>query len=115
MASSLCDEIKSNALVGDSEQYDLAGYNQGWINDLVAGCLGETLPAKTYFACKFVIGGGKKTRQKYDEGMLTHISVALRGAGYEEDRGASACKECVGTYKYQHDTDKDLKYVHVFP
>ena len=46
MASALCAEIKSNALVGDSEQYDLAGYNQGWINDLVAGCLGgrETQP-----------------------------------------------------------------------
>jgi len=28
----------------------------------------------------------------------------LRGAGFEEDRGASACKECCGTYKYQHDT-----------
>lgn len=23
--------------------------------------------------------------------------------------------ECQGTYKYQHDTDKDLKFIHVFP
>ena len=79
------------------------------------GALGQTLPAKAYVACKFVIGGGKKTRQKYDPDMLKHFTEALRGAGMEEDRGASACEACQGMYKYQHDTDKDLKYLHVFP
>ena len=115
MASALCDEIKANALRGDSEQYDLAGFSPAWLKDLVDGCLGQTLPAKTYVACKFVIGGGKKTRAKYDPDMLKHLSEALRGAGLEEDRGASACEQCQGMYKYQHDTDKDLKYLHVFP
>jgi hypothetical protein len=111
MASALCDEIKANALRGDSEQYDLAGFSPAWLKDLVDGCLGQTLPAKTYVACKFVIGGGKKTRAKYDPDMLKHLSEALRGAGLEEDRGASACEQCQGMYKYQHDTDKDLKYL----
>ena len=115
MASALCDEIKANALRGDSEQYDLAGFSPAWLKDLVDECLGQTLPAKTYVACKFVIGGGKKTRAKYDPDMLKHLSEALRGAGLEEDRGASACEQCQGMYKYQHDTDKDLKYLHVFP
>jgi hypothetical protein len=115
MASALCEEIKTNALRGDSEQYDLAGFTPAWLNDLVDGCLGQVIPAKTYVACKFVIGGGKKTRAKYDPDMLKHLSEALRGAGLREDRGASACAECQGMYKYQHDTDKDLKYVHVFP
>ena len=23
--------------------------------------------------------------------------------------------DCAGTFKYQHDTDKDLKFIHVFP
>ena len=23
--------------------------------------------------------------------------------------------ECAGSFKYQHDTDKDLKFIHVFP
>ena len=115
MASALCEEIKTNALNGDSEQYDLAGFNQGWLQDLVDGCLSQTLPAKTYVACKFIIGGGKKTRQKYDPDMLKHLTQALGAAGLSEDRGASACKECQGMYKYQHDTDKDLKYLHVFP
>ena len=94
MASALCDEIKANALRGDSEQYDLAGFSPAWLKDLVDGCLGQTLPAKTYVACKFVIGGGKKTRAKYDPDMLKHLSEALRGAGLEEDRGASACEQC---------------------
>ena len=115
MASALCDEIKANALRGDSEQYDLAGFSPAWLKDLVDGCLGQTLPAKTYVACKFVIGGGKKTRAKYAPDMLKYLSEALRGAGLEEDRGASACEQCQGMYKYQHDTDKDLKYLHVFP
>lgn len=115
MASALIDEIKLNASNGDSEQYDLAGFTPGWLHDLVGSCLGTTLPAKSYVACKFVIGGGKKTRAKYDPDMLKHFTEALRAAGLEEDRGASACAECAGTYKYQHDTDKDLKYLHVFP
>ena len=115
MASALCEEIRTNAAAGDSEQYDLAGFSQGWIQELVDACLSQTLPAKAYVACKFVIGGGKKTRQKYDPDMLKHLTQALGAAGLVEDRGASACKECQGMYKYQHDTDKDLKYLHVFP
>jgi hypothetical protein len=40
---------------------------------------------------------------------------ALRAIGFEEDRGACAVMDCAGTFKYQHDTDKDLKFIHVFP
>ena len=90
MASKLGDEIKDNALSGLSEQYDLAGFSPGWIQDLVTGCLSQTLSAKTYVGCKFVIGGGKKARGKYDPDMLKHFTEALRGAGFEDDRGASA-------------------------
>ena len=43
MASKLGDEIKDNALSGLSEQYDLAGFSPAWIQDLVTGCLGQTL------------------------------------------------------------------------
>jgi hypothetical protein len=115
MASALCAEIKANALRGDSDTYDLAGFSPAWLTELVDQCLGQRLPAKDYVACKFVIGGGKKTRSKYDPDMLMHLTIALRAHGLEEDRGASACEMCQGMYKYQHDTDKDLKYLHVFP
>lgn len=40
---------------------------------------------------------------------------ALRDTGYNEDRGASVSFLCAGSFKYQHDTGKNLKYVHVFP
>jgi len=43
------------------------------------------------------------------------ITAALREIDYLEDRGASAIEACQGTFKYQHDTGKNEKYVHVFP
>eukprot|EP00965_Chrysotila_dentata_P059342 1969480-Pleurochrysis_carterae.AAC.3 len=42
--------------------------------------------------------------------MLPQIlSEALKSVGYVEDRGASCTDDCQGLFKYQHDTDKDLK------
>ena len=46
---------------------------------------------------------------------LRAVREALRAIGFEEDRGACAVMECAGSFKYQHDTDKDLKFIHVFP
>lgn len=63
----------------------------------------------------FVVGAGKLARQKYDAQLPKHLSAALRGIGYEEDRTASAVEECQGTFKQQHDTDKNLKTLQVFP
>lgn len=63
----------------------------------------------------FVVGGGKKTRQKYSPELPKELAQALSALGFSEDRGASACEACQGSYKYQHDTDKDLKFMHVFP
>lgn len=51
----------------------------------------------------------------FDLASLSSNHQALQGIGFTEDRGASAVLECQGTYKYQHDTDKDLKFIHVFP
>jgi hypothetical protein len=43
MASALCEEILTDAVRGDSEQYDLAGFTQPWLNDLVEGAKPLTL------------------------------------------------------------------------
>ena len=32
-----------------------------------------------------------------------------------QDRAAVTETECAGKFKQQHDTDKDLKFLHVFP
>jgi len=64
-----------------------------------------------------VVGGGKKVRTAYGgpDGLVRDVCSALEKLGFNEDRGASAVLECQGSFKYQHDTDKDLKFVHVFP
>ena len=63
----------------------------------------------------FVVGGGKKVRQKYSDSLPRALSDALVAVGYAEDRGASLDPSSAGTFKLQHDTDKDLKFMHVFP
>lgn len=117
MASAMVDAIRADALDGTHGEYDLAGFTREWTEALVRGAFAEAMPAKRgfYAHAKFVVGGGKKTRAKYDDELLKYLTSALRDVGFEDDRGASACDACQGTYKYQHDTDKDLKYVHAFP
>ena len=44
-----------------------------------------------------------------------YCRMALTSIGFEEDRGGCAVMACQGSFKYQHDTDKDLKFIHVFP
>jgi hypothetical protein len=44
----------------------------------------------------FVVGGGKKVRQKYYEDMGKDIFTVLLSLGYVEDRGAHAHVSCAG-------------------
>jgi hypothetical protein len=62
-----------------------------------------------------ITGAGKLGRQKYDAGCAKIVVSGLMELGYIEDKGASAILECAGTYKSQHDTNKNLKTVVVFP
>lgn len=63
----------------------------------------------------FIVGGGKSTRSKYDEGALPAVLNGLKGCGYREDKGAGCVLESGGSYKVQHDTGKNVKTVVVFP
>ena len=49
------------------------------------------------------------------DGLLRDMCLALEKIGFREDRGANASLECQGCYKSQHDTDKNLIFVHVIP
>ena len=51
-------------------------------------------------------------RGKYDAKLQKYVTTALTEAGLTEDRGA--CKEMPGTFKFQHDTNKNLLFMHVF-
>ena len=120
MADALSTEILSdfasnNSTSSSSQTHDLANFRIEWIPDLIEKLCAKPIRAKDFVSIKFVIGAGKKLRQKYNEENLKVMTESLRKFEFEEDRGASACKECQRCYKYQHDTDKDLKYLHVFP
>ena len=116
MAEALSAEILSDCLSDTCAQtHDLAGFRLEWLPDLMAKICATPIPAKDFVAIKFIVGAGKKLRSKYNEENLKVMTDNLRKLEFVEDRGASACKECQKTYKYQHDTDKDLKYLHVFP
>ncbi|KNC79732.1 hypothetical protein SARC_07881 [Sphaeroforma arctica JP610] len=94
------------------EQFDLGGYNQAKLDKLIKDCFSTPIRNKGCCAT-FCIGGGKATRQKYDPMLQKYITASLISVGYEEDRGAS--KETPGKFKHQHDTGKNLIFMHVFP
>jgi len=82
----------------------------------VASGFTDPIECSEMFRVSFCVGGGKKVRQKYGDGrVLKDLTAALQGLGFEDDKGASCCLASAGSYKYQHNTDTDLKTVHVFP
>ena len=112
MAASLAKGIRSAV---DHEDHDLSGFNEAQVHQLMTAAFTDPIPAAKPLGFRFTVGGGKKVRAKYGEDMPKWCREALRGIGFEEDRGASAVAECQGMFKMQHDLDKDLKFTHVFP
>jgi hypothetical protein len=113
--SGLVGELRSINPDDPVDLHDLGGYDAGQVSDLVEGAFGKKFPCTEPVKVSFVVGAGKKGRQKYSPSLPKELIAALSKLGFEEDRGASACWECCGNFKYQHDTDKDLKFLHVFP
>jgi hypothetical protein len=100
----------------DSETFDLAGCNQQTLQTLVRDAFGEPLAGvEIPPRITLITGAGKLGRQKYDASCAKIMVSGLTELGYVEDKGASAILECAGTYKSQHDTNKNLKTVVVFP
>ncbi len=99
----------------ESDEHDLAHFGPDACDALATGAFERPLPLKDMIRVSFVVGGGKKVRQKYNDGLPTMLRGSLERVGYKEDRGASLSNECAGLFKYQHNTDTDLKVIHVFP
>ena len=99
----------------ESETFDLAGQSPATITNTIQDAFQEPLPLDDMIRITFITGAGKLGRQKYDDGAAKAVTSALIACGFEEDRGASAVRECAGSYKMQHDTGKNLKTVVVFP
>ena len=85
-AHGMASEIRA---LKDSEEFDLAGYDGAQVTNLLNASFSAPiqLPAGHMIRITFVIGGGKKVRQKYPETLAKDIaavrlsSVALSPAG----------------------------------
>lgn len=100
----------------ESDQYDLGGYSEVRAIDLIRNAFGTPLPAPTkMIKCQFVVGGGKLVRSRYDDDLPKWLISALREIGFTEDRSAAETFDSQGTYKQQHDTGQNLKYLIVYP
>jgi hypothetical protein len=75
----------------------------------VEDTFGTPIPVRQMVRFSFLVGGGQKMRQKYDADCGKNFAAALRALGFEEDRGASEDLACQGSFKHQHDTDKNVR------
>eukprot|EP00912_Choanoflagellata_sp_UC4_P000699 UC4_evm2s431 len=108
MAEKLAREIRSTL---ESIELSLSNLDTQGVNLLepLAATNGEPI------RISFIVGAGKKARQKFQDSTPKVLSQALSGIGFKEDSGAVVDLACCGSYKFQHNTDTDLKYIHVFP
>jgi len=122
MAQFAADTESLSGLAGDirlsvtSEQFDLGGYNEQRAHDLIKGAFSKPLTAPTEMVkFQFVVGGGKLVRSRYSDDLPKWLIAALREVGFTEDRSAAETFDSQGTYKQQHDTGQNLKYLYVYP
>ncbi|KAL7430302.1 hypothetical protein ACHAXH_003149 [Discostella pseudostelligera] len=99
----------------DNETFDLAGHDVANISSTIKDAFSDPFNLDEMIRITFIVGGGKLSRQKYDEKAMQTVTAALRELNFVEDRGASCVKECGGCYKTQHDTAKNVFTVVVFP
>jgi len=99
-----------------SEEFDCAKMTETKISEVFGSAFANplTTPSKM-ISFKFIVGGGKLVRAKYNEEMPKWVNNALRGVGYESDASAAETYDSQGTFKQQHDTGKNLIYIIVFP
>ncbi|KAL7506521.1 hypothetical protein ACHAXN_003795, partial [Cyclotella atomus] len=99
----------------ESTTYDFSHVSAAAILTIMSSVFSKPFQLNEMIRLTFIVGGGKATRAKYDEGALAACVNGLKGCGYTEDKGAGCVIESAGTYKVQHDTGKNVKTVVVFP
>ena len=111
-AKKLAAQIRAST---ESDEFDLQGFGAEQCEKLAAAAFAKALPISEMVRLSFVVCGGKKVRQKYADALPAMWADALKKVGFSEDRGASLDKSCQGLFKFQHNTDTDLKVTHVYP
>jgi hypothetical protein len=99
----------------ESTTYDFSHVSSAAILTIISSVFSKPFALSEMIRLTFIVGGGKSTRAKYDEGALAACVNGLKGCGYTEDKGAGCVLESAGSYKIQHDTGKNVKTVVVFP
>ena len=94
----------------------IGGYTEQRAKDLIITAFSQPLPNPTEMVrFMFTVGGGKLVRSRYPDDLTKWLVAALREINFTEDRSAACTLDSQGTFKQQHDTDQNLKYLFVFP
>jgi len=116
MAESEVSGLAKKIREAGSEQYDLSSYNKPQVDSVMSDAFAKPIKSAEPLKVSFIVGAGRgQGRGKYSENLPKLVAEAMRQIGYDEDKHADTCWECQGSFKYQHDTDKNLKVIHVFP
>jgi len=97
------------------DNFDLAGYTKITIDSFVQDAFSTEIKSKEPMRVSFIVGAGRGRSGRYPDNLSKLVAEALRSIDYEEDKHADTSWDCQGVFKYQHDTDKNLKVMHVFP
>ena len=73
-AKKLAMEVRQSK---ESEQFDLAGYGPNSVAKMVQDAFTNPLPLGSMVRLSFVVGGGKKVRQKYNDGLVRELYTRL--------------------------------------
>ena len=84
-AKKLAMEVRQSK---ESEQFDLAGYGPNSVAKMVQDAFTNPLPLDSMVRLSFVVGGGKKVRQKYNDGLVRELTSALSGIGFTWEHDA---------------------------
>lgn len=112
MASGLANKVRA---ASESDDFDLGGYDQAKCADFAKHAFSNPFPLREMIRLSFVVGGGKLVRQKYSDDLPKLFMGAMTTIGYSEDSSADCSLAAAGKFKYHHDTNKNLKFVHVYP
>mmetsp|Transcript_34974 Transcript_34974/g.108267 ORF Transcript_34974/g.108267 Transcript_34974/m.108267 type:complete len:287 (+) Transcript_34974:201-1061(+) len=102
----------------ESDEFDLGSIKEPFAAaQLVSSAFGTPFdaPLAEMVRATLVVGAGKANRQKYDASLQKWVVAALKDAGYADDKSATCDFAAAGSFKTQHDTGRNLFFVHVFP
>jgi len=115
MAESEFSGIAKKVREKADDTFDLAGYTKLQVDSLMADAFSTPISSREPMRASFIVGAGRGRSGRYSDNLSKLVAEALRNIGYNEDKHADTVWECQGSFKYQHDTDKNLKVMHVFP